>query len=609
MSDAAVCLAVLAAVVVLFVWNRLPVEVVAFGSALVLYATGVLDAGQVFAGFGDPVVAFVAALFVVSAALQATGLTAWAGRRLTGRAGTGERQPIVLAMLLAAGLTSLITVTGAVAALLPLVVLLATRTGLPPSRLVMPLAYAGHAGSLLLLIGSPINVIASEAAAEAGGHSFGFFDFTVVGVPVLAGTIGLTVLLGHRLLPRRTPASIPADLSRHARTLIAHYGLETDSASLQVPARSPAVGSRSEALAATAPPGLAVVGALTADGHDPRGDAALQAGDILIVRGGPANTEAFAEQHGLDHLPAPLHEHLADVLVNRDTGLVEVVVSPRSSLIGTAVFPGMATADGSLVILAVHRSGRDTAAGAGARSGPAELAAGDTLLVQGSWQALDRRLERPDHVLVVDPPAEVRTQAAPLGPPAWKALGVLAGMVALLATGVVPAAVAGLLAALAIVLLRVLTPGRAYGGISWTTVVIVGGLFPLSVAIQQSGAADDIAHLVVRAAGGNGYLLLLGLFLLTAVLGQFVSNMATALIVVPIAVSAAHDAGISVQPVLMCVAVAAAAAVLTPVATPANMMVMGPGGYRFGDYWRYGLPVLAWFLVVTLVVVPLVWRF
>ena len=165
MSDAAVCLAVLAAVVVLFVWNRLPVEVVAFGSALVLYATGVLDAGQVFAGFGDPVVAFVAALFVVSAALQATGLTAWAGRRLTGRAGTGERQPIVLAMLLAAGLTSLITVTGAVAALLPLVVLLATRTGLPPSRLVMPLAYAGHAGSLLLLIGSPINVIASEAAA------------------------------------------------------------------------------------------------------------------------------------------------------------------------------------------------------------------------------------------------------------------------------------------------------------------------------------------------------------------------------------------------------------------------------------------------------------
>ncbi|MFC9324553.1 SLC13 family permease [Kitasatospora sp. NPDC057015] len=602
MSDAAVCLTVLAAVVVLFVWNRLPVEVVVFGSALVLYATGVLDAGQVFAGFGDPVVAFVAALFVLSAALQATGLTAWAGRRLAGQAGGGPGRLVVLTMLLAAGLTSLITVTGAVAALLPLVVLLAAGAGLPPSRLVLPLAYAGHAGSLLLLIGSPINVIASEAAAEAGGHPFGFFDFTVVGVPVLAGTIALTVLTGHRLLPGRTPTSIPADLTRHARTLIAHYGLASGSASLQVPAGSTAVGQAAEALAASAPPGLAVVGALTADGHDPRGDAALQAGDILIVRGERTATEEFAAAHRLDHLPPPMREHLADVLVNRDAGLVEVVVSPRSTLVGARVFPGMATADGDLAILAVHRAGHE------AGPEPVVLRPGDTLLVQGGWQALHRKAERAD-VLVVDSPRELRAQLAPPGPAAWKALAVLAGMVALLASGAVPAAVAGLLAALAIVLLRVLTPDQAYEGVSWTTVVIVGGLFPLSVAIQRSGAADDVAHLVVRAAGGNGHLLLLGVFLLTAVLGQFVSNTATALIVVPIAVSAAHDAGISVQPVLMCVAVAAAAAVLTPVATPANMMVMGAGGYRFGDYWRYGLPVLGWFLVVTLTVVPLVWRF
>ncbi|MFF1868329.1 SLC13 family permease [Streptomyces sp. CB03911] len=602
MSDAAVCLTVLAAVVVLFVWNRLPVEAVAFGSALVLYATGVLDAGEVFAGFGDPVVTFVAALFVVSAALQATGLTAWAGRRLTGRGG-GPARLVVLAMLPAAGLTALITVTGAVAALLPLVVMLATRAGLPPSRLVLPLVYAGHAGSLLLLIGSPINVIASEAAAESGGHPFGFFDFTVVGLPVLAGTVGLTVLFGHRLLPRRTPSCIPSDLSRHARTLIAHYGLEQGAASLQVPAGSGAVGLAAEELTAGAPPGLAVVGALTADGHDPRGDDALQTGDILIVRGERAATEEFAAAYGLGHLPAPLREHLADVLVNRDSGLVEVVVSPRSTLIGERVFPGMATADGDLVILAVHRSGQE------AGPGRAVLRAGDTLLVQGGWQALDRGLEPAADVLVVDSAAEVKAQLAPPGAAAWRALAVLAGMVLLLATGAVPAAVAGLLAALAVVLLRVLTPDQAYQGISWTTVVIVGGLFPLSVAIQRSGAADDIAHLVVRAAGGNGYLLLLGVFLLTAVLGQFVSNMATALIVVPIAVSAAQDAGVSVQPLLMCVAVAAAAAVLTPVATPANMMVMGAGGYRFGDYWRYGLPVLGWFLVVTLTVVPLVWRF
>jgi di/tricarboxylate transporter len=180
-------------------------------------------------------------------------------------------------------------------------------------------------------------------------------------------------------------------------------------------------------------------------------------------------------------------------------------------------------------------------------------------------------------------------------------------MVVLLASGAVAPAVAAVLAALLLVVLRVVTVGQAYEGVSWTTLVIVGGMFPLSVAIQQSGAAENIADVVVSAASGNGRLLLLAVFLLTAVLGQFISNMATALIVTPIAVSAAQDAGVSVLPVLMCVAVPAAAALLTPVATAANMMVMGPGGYRFGDYWKFGLPVLAWYLVVAMTVVPLVW--
>ncbi|HMG63407.1 MAG TPA: SLC13 family permease, partial [Streptosporangiaceae bacterium] len=139
--------------------------------------------------------------------------------------------------------------------------------------------------------------------------------------------------------------------------------------------------------------------------------------------------------------------------------------------------------------------------------------------------------------------------------------------------------------------------------------VIVGGMFPLSVALQQSGAGDEIARVVVDAANGSPYLLLLAVFVLTSVLGQFISNMATALIVTPIAVSAAHDAAVSPLPLLMCVATAAAAALLTPVATAANLMVMGPGGYRFGDYWKFGAPILLWYLAVTIGLVPLVWRF
>ena len=181
-------------------------------------------------------------------------------------------------------------------------------------------------------------------------------------------------------------------------------------------------------------------------------------------------------------------------------------------------------------------------------------------------------------------------------------------MVVLLATGVVPAAVAGLLAAGAIVLSGVLSMEQAYRAISWTTVILVGGMIPLSTAMVETGAAEQLADRLVDVVGDAGpHALLLGLFLLTAVLGQLISNMATALIVIPIALSAAADMDVSAKPVLMAVAVSAAAAFLTPVATPANLMVLGPGGYRFGDYWKLGLPLLALFGVVAVLLVPVIW--
>ena len=263
----------------------------------------------------------------------------------------------------------------------------------------------------------------------------------------------------------------------------------------------------------------------------------------------------------------------------------------------------MVTESGDLVVLAVQRNGEDV--------GPEDttLAIGDTLLLQGTWDALDRNLVDPG-VLVVDAPEHIRRQAVPFGPGAKRAIGVLAGMVVLLSTGLVPAAVAGLLAGCAMVLLRVLTVEQAYRGISWTTVVLVGGMISLSTSMVETGTAETLADGLVRIVGDAGpYALLLGLFLLTATLGQLISNMATALIVIPIAISAVADMNVSAQPVLMAVAVSAVASFLTPVATPANLMVMEPGGYRFGDYWKLGLPLLVLFGAVAVLLVPNFWPF
>ncbi|WP_127127363.1 SLC13 family permease [Georgenia sp. SYP-B2076] len=594
MDPAVTSLVVLAGAVALFLWNRLPVGVVAVLTALSLYATGVLGAGQALAGFGDPIVIFVASLFVVSEALDATGVTTWAGQALTDRAGTGRRELLVTIMVLAGVLTAVVSPNGSVAALLPMVVVVAVRNGHSPSQLAMPLAFAAHAGSLLALSGSPVNIIVSDAAAQEGAGPFGFFEFAILGVPLLAVTIALSALLGPRLLPATAAGSSLADLSRHARTLSGHYALQDGFYRLTVRAGSSLVGTP---LPGGDPPGLSVLGVQTARGAAHPAEHIIDAGDAIIVTGPAEAVIAFA---GARQLDVGLRPVTADALLTREAGVVEVVVPPRSPLVGERVFPGMVRL-GEVVILAVRHRGLDR----GPRG--AVLGEGDSLLLHGPWAVIDSLVDDRD-VLVVDAPDRVRRQAVPLGAKAIEALAVLAAMVVLLVTGAVPPAVAGLGAAAAIVALRVVTPQHAYRAVSWQTVVLLGGLIPLSTAISTSGAADLLAGALLGVVGNlSPYLLLLVVFAVTAALGQVVSNTATALIVVPIAVAAAVEGRIAVEPVLMTVAVAGAASFLTPIATPANMMVMGPGGYRFGDYWRLGAVVLVAWLAIALLVIPVVW--
>ena len=598
MDPAVTSLLILAGAVALFVWNRLPVGVVAVGTALTLYLTGVLPVEQALAGFGDPVVIFVASLFVVSEGLDATGVTTWAGQAITDRAGTGRRRLLVAFMVLAGVLTAVVSPNGSVAALLPMVVIVALRHDHHPSQMLMPLAFAAHAGSLLALSGSPVNVIVSDALAGAGGEPFGFFEFAILGVPLLAATILLAVLAGPRLLPRRAPGSALSDLSRHARTLAGHYALQDGFYRLRVRADSPVVGTTVGSLAVS-PPSLTVLGLQSRSGSVAGSDHVLAPGDAVAISGPAGDVIAFAESHGLGVGMRPV---TADGLVTKQMGVVEVVVPPRSPLVGERVFPGMVRL-GEIVILAVGHMGRDR----GSRE--TVLTEGDSLLLHGLWAIIDTLVDDRD-VLVTDSPDRVRRQAVPFGARAVEAVVILGAMVVLLATGAVPPAVAGLAAAGAMVAFRVVSPQQAYRAVSWQTIVLLGGLIPLSTAISSSGAADLIAGALLAAVRTSSpYLLIIALFLLTASLGQIISNTATVLIVVPIAVAAALETGISPAPVLMFVAVAGSSSFLTPIATPANMMVMGPAGHRFGDYWRFGLPLLATWLVIALVVIPLAWPF
>ena len=599
MSEAAITFLSLGAVVALFVGTRIPVEIVAIGGALALYTTGVIDLEKTFAGFGDPTVIFITSLFIVSEAIDASGVSTWAGQALIARAGGSRTRLAILVMLASVGLSALVTINGAVAALLPAVVVMAIRYE-APSRLLLPLAFAAHAGSLLTLTGSPVNVIIAQTIASNGQQSPSYFEFGFVGAPLVAGTIVIITAFGKRLLPRRRARVMPVDFSGHARMLMKQYVLENQLFRLRFNEDSLEVGRPGPPFDPETHRGVTIVGLQKQERRN-GGEGAIEAGDVVIVRGDRANVRRLADEQRLTvSAVAPAD---SDAVLTGEHGVAEVVIPPRSAMIGEPVFPGMVTSGGDLVILAVQRRGVDLAE-------ETILSAGDTLLLRGSWETLGRELPTDPDVLVVDSPELVRRRAAPLGSRAARALVVLATMVVLLATRAMPPAVVALLSACAMVLLRVLTVEQAYRGVSWSAVILVGAMIPMSTAMHDSGAAQLMAEGIVRLVHGFGpYGLLGGLFVLTAVLGQVISNTATALVVAPVAVSAAAQMNVSVRPVLMTVAVAAAASFLTPIATPVNMMVQKPAGLHFSDYWKIGLPLLLWFFVVSIGLVPLIWRF
>ncbi|WP_202813512.1 SLC13 family permease [Arthrobacter sp. ERGS1:01] len=592
-------LVILALTIAIFVWNKFPVEVVAISVTLALLGAGIINIDDAFAGFGSGTVVLIAALFVVAEAIDASGVTTWLGGVLIRFAGSSKIRLLVLVMLFTAFLSAIISVNGAVAALLPMIVVLAVRLGREPGQLLMPMAFAAHAGSLLVLTGSPVNILILEAAISSTGRRIGFFEFALVGVPLLIGTVIIAVTLGSRLLPQRTPEELPKDLSAHPAVLLEQYWPgEQDLARLRVPSGAPRIGDAVAEVMTGGDGGVHLLSVQNAQGK-PATTGELSAGDYLVVRGTPSDIAAFARDNGLG--TETNNDQAAYGLVSKSFGVAEVVVSPRSTLVGTEVYPGMVTVSGSLVVLAHQRAGKPS------ETRVNQVKAGDILLLQGSWSALDRHT-RDQNVLLVDSPDAIRRQTVPLGPGAVPALAILAAMVVLMTTNLVPAPVAALLAAMAMILARVVTVGQAHRAMSWQTLILVAGMIPLSTAITRTGTAELLAHGIVSLTGGGSpYLLLAGIFLVTAVLGQLISNTATALIIIPISLSVAAEAGISPITVLMCVSVASSAALLTPIATPANMMIMRPAGYKFGDYWKLGLVIMALYFVVSVFLVPVFW--
>ncbi|NIM43387.1 MAG: SLC13 family permease [Hydrogenophaga sp.] len=627
-------LAILGLVVGLFLWGRWRHDLVAVSALLACVLTGLVEPAQAFQGFGHPAVITVACMLIMSRALQTSGAVEVLARRaLPDKAG-----PVLsLAALMGVGalLSGFMNNVGAMALLMPVGIKLAQRLKLPPGQVLMPLAFGTILGGMTTLIGTPPNLIVAgfRAGLDGGPGPFAMFDFAWIGVPVAVLGVLAIALVGWRLVPRRQPAGMEGfDTAAY----LTEARLLEDGAS---------VGKTlGEIEAVLEKSGAQVVGLVR---HEMRITApslqrVMRAGDILVIEAAadslssvlsslglkleesvrpPAREEEEGEGGGAD--PAEAAQAAATSAdegrdEGRDEGesdgerasdkprgdaaeiaLMEVVVLPGSALVGRSASDiGLRTRHG-LNLLAVSRQGSRSIERLRAMS----LRAGDILLLQGPTAAMTEFASEAGCV-----PLATRDLQIPNRRKAIQASLVMALAVGVAALGLVPAAVAFMGGVLATLVLRTLPLRMAYESIDWPVIVLLGALFPLANAMQSTGAADLMARALMDwVARGDPVIALATVLLVTMFLSDLMNNAATAAVMCPVAIGSAATLGVDADPFLMAVAIGASCAFLTPIGHQNNTMILGPGGLRFGDYWRLGVPLEALVVAVSLPLLLIVW--
>lgn len=623
--------AILGITIILFIFGRWPADLVALASVLALFLGGILDLEQALSGFASPTVIMIAALFVVGDGLSRTGVTAWLGQKMLSVAGSRKIRLLVVIMAGTALLSAFISNTGTVATLLPAVTGVAWRVGSIPSKFLMPMAFAANSGGLLTLTGTAPNILVNDVIAASGGEPFGYFEFALIGLPLLLVAIIYMVSIGRRLLPARRTDERPLELIESMGELAEDYVLPGNIYRLRVRNGSGLIGQSLEQAALGRDYSVSVlrlsrqgtgtteqsslersrqivregIEKLQSDPTDdvPGPETIVRVNDILLVKGTSEALQAVMMRFNVAVQPVDSgQEQLTSDLISHEIGLAEVVIAPRSAYRRRTVAQGNFAEKYRVQVLSLRRGDQSV------DLKNERLAVGDALLVRGTWEDIELLKDEHRNFVVVGSPEEMVRQVVELSPQAVIAVLALAGMIALMVSGLVPVVIAALLAAGAMVLGRCLSMPQAYRTISWNSVVLIAAMIPMSIALQVTGGAEFVANGLIDTLGSiSPIALMAGIFLATTALSQVVNNSATTILMAPIVLQVGLDMGLSVRPLLMIVAVSASTAFLTPIGTTTNLMVTTPGDYRFQDFLRVGIPLVVLFMIISLILVPIIW--
>lgn len=575
------------------------IEVVALVALLILALTGLVTLPQALSGFSDPNVVLIALMFVIGEGLVRTGVAYRLGRWLVDHSGNSESRVLVMMMLAVTGLGAFMSSTGVVAIFLPVVLNVSRHLKVHPGRLLMPLSFAGLMSGMQTLVATPPNLVLNAALQNEGRPGFSFFSFTPIGLVVLALGVGY-MLVARRWLPNRASRDHEFEKRRTFRDLIVDYRIEGHGHCLKVLPKSAVVGRTLEELALRRRFGLSVLGVerrgpFRQELLSPGGHLELRPGDLLLVdTQGPIE---LPEELGLRETVFR-GSYLTDQ--SREVGMAEVMILPDSELVNQSLRQARFRSVHSINVVGLRRGG---AAFDG--SYPEEkLKPADTLLVVGSWKSI-RQLQTQRHDFVVLSLPSEADAAAPALSQAPLALLSLVVMVGLMISGAVPNVLAALVGCLLMGLFRCLDFESSVRSIHWSSVVVIVGMMPFAAALEQAGGVALAVESLMPLAEGLGPTGLLAVvFLMTSLLGMFISNTATAVLMAPLALNLAQLLEVSPYPFAMTVAIAASAAFMTPVSSPVNTLVYGPGEYRFFDFVKVGVPFTALVLGVTLLLVP-----
>lgn len=603
-AELTIVLGLLVASVAMFVLNKPRMDAVALIMLTVLPFTGVITMGEALAGFSDPNIVLIAALFVIGEGLVRTGVAQRLGDWLTAKAGKSETRLLVLLMLAVGMLGSIMSSTGVIAIFIPVALRIAQSTGMAPSRLMMPMSVAALISGMITLVGTAPNLVVNSELMRRGTGGFQFFSFTPFGVPILILGI-LYMLFARRWLATKSADRDVATSRPSLRDWIQDYKLADREHRVRLTSESPLVGKTIRELDLRRTSGTRIVAIerlrrFSREVIGPSANTELQADDILLLDlvGTNLSPETLRQKYAFEELPLS-----GDYFIDRsqEIGMAEVMLGANSDLAGkTVVETQLRTRSGLTVIGRRHGS----VASEGSLLNK-KLEIGDTLLVIGTWKDIRQLQTDPAHLVVLNLPAEL-DEVLPASGKAPQAVACLLLMVGLMISGIVPNVQAALIAGMLMGALRCIDFDSAYRSIHWKSLVLIVGMLPFSLALQRTGGVDMAADALVAVTGSAGTHVVLGsLFLITAMLGLFISNTATAVLMAPVALAIAKDMNASPYPFAMIVALAASTAFMTPISSPVNTLVVGPGNYKFGDFVKIGVPLSLLVMVVCVILVPL----